>query len=95
MSSTQGFHAVMMLFLNPMWFLSGALFPLDGAWSGLKWVMRANPLTYGLGALRQSLQHSTASQGFTINVLVTLVFAVAIFLLAGIVARKTIAADLQ
>jgi ABC-2 type transport system permease protein len=27
MSSTQGFHAIMNLFLMPMWFLSGALFP--------------------------------------------------------------------
>jgi ABC-2 type transport system permease protein len=28
MTSTQGFHAVMNLLLMPMWFLSGALFPL-------------------------------------------------------------------
>src|SRR5205085_10432767 len=59
MSSTQGFHAIMNLFLMPMWFLSGALFPPDGAWWGLKWVMRANPLTYGLAALRQSLLQVT------------------------------------
>src|SRR3954469_4755780 len=32
MSSTQGFHAIMNLFLMPMWFLSGALFPASGAW---------------------------------------------------------------
>src|SRR5688500_2116232 len=36
MTSTQGFHAVMNLFLMPMWFLSGALFPPTGAWFGLK-----------------------------------------------------------
>src|SRR6266576_3024569 len=55
MSSTQGFHAIMNLFLMPMWFLSGALFPAEGAWWGLKWVMRANPLTYGLSALRHAM----------------------------------------
>ena len=33
MSSTQGFHAIMNLFLMPMWFLSGALFPAAGQWS--------------------------------------------------------------
>ena len=27
MTSTQGFHAIMNLFLMPLWFLSGALFP--------------------------------------------------------------------
>src|SRR5947209_4707062 len=45
MSSTQGFHAIMNLFLMPMWFLSGALFPGRGA---MRWVMAVNPLTYGL-----------------------------------------------
>src|SRR6188472_251910 len=31
MNSTQGFHAIMNLFLMPLWFLSGALFPAEGA----------------------------------------------------------------
>ena len=31
MSSTQGFHVIMNLFLLPMWMLSGALFPVSGA----------------------------------------------------------------
>src|SRR6476620_2431755 len=39
MSSTQGFHAIMNLFLMPMWFLSGALFPASGAMAGLRWVI--------------------------------------------------------
>ena len=40
MSSTQGFHAIMNLFLMPMWFLSGALFPADQAWGAVRWIMR-------------------------------------------------------
>jgi len=55
MNSTQGFHAVMNLVLMPMWFLSGAIFPLSGAPTWLEWVMRLNPLTYGTAALRQVL----------------------------------------
>ena len=43
MTSTQGFHAIMNLFLVPLWFLSGALFPEQGAWRGLKWIMAVNP----------------------------------------------------
>ena len=31
LDSTQGFHAIMNLFLVPMWMLSGALFPAGGA----------------------------------------------------------------
>ncbi len=59
MDSTQGFHAVMNLFLIPMWLLSGAFFPATGASSWLKWVMVVNPLTYGVAALRHALYLSS------------------------------------
>jgi len=53
--STQGFHAIMNLILIPVWLLSGAFWPLDGAPALLRWTMRLNPLTYGMAALRASL----------------------------------------
>jgi ABC-2 type transport system permease protein len=55
LDSVQGFHGIMNLLLLPMWLLSGALFPVAGAHSWIGWVMRANPLTYGLAALRRVL----------------------------------------
>lgn len=55
MDSTQGFHAVMNLLLLPLWFLSGAFFPLSGAPLPIRWLMQANPLTYGVALLRYSL----------------------------------------
>ncbi len=54
LDSTQGFHAIMNLFLIPMWLLSGALFPLAGAPSWLRWVMRLNPLTYSVSAMQRA-----------------------------------------
>jgi ABC-2 type transport system permease protein len=52
MDSTQGFHAIMSVFLMPMWLLSGAFFPVpQEGW--LSWIMRVNPLTYGLAGLRR------------------------------------------
>lgn len=54
MNSTQGFHAVMSIFLMPMWLVSGAFFP--GGESGwLSWLIRINPLTYGVAGLRRLL----------------------------------------
>ena len=54
MNSTQGFHAVMSIFLMPMWLVSGAFFPGgDSGW--LYWLIRANPLTYGVAGLRRLL----------------------------------------
>jgi ABC-2 type transport system permease protein len=58
LDSTQGFHAVMSLFLMPMWLLSGAFFPVgDGGWLSI--VIRANPLTYGVAGLRRVLYLGT------------------------------------
>lgn len=52
LDSTQGFHAIMNLLLIPMWLLSGALFPASGAAGWMRWVMKINPLSYGLSTLQ-------------------------------------------
>ncbi len=61
MESTQGFHAVMMLFLMPMWILSGGLFPSEGVHPILAWIVRLNPLTYGVAAVRSVLSGAAPS----------------------------------
>lgn len=55
MDSVQGFHAIMSVVLFPMWFLSGSVFPTDGAPVWLVWIVKLNPLTYGVAALRRIL----------------------------------------
>ncbi|MBI4423689.1 MAG: ABC transporter permease [Elusimicrobia bacterium] len=62
LDSTQGFHAVMNLFLIPMWLLSGALFPASGAPFWLKAVMAANPVRYGVAALQHGLLADATGQ---------------------------------
>ena len=57
MESTQGFHAIMNLFLMPMWLLSGSIFPVESAAGWLRWIMKINPLTYGVQSLRLILDH--------------------------------------
>ena len=64
MQSTQGFHAIMNLILMPIWLLSGAFFPVTGVPVWLEWIMRVNPLTYGMAALRRGLYlHAPALAG--------------------------------
>ena len=82
--SVQGFHAVMNLLLVPMWLLSGAFFPLSGApfWLGV--LMKLNPLTYGVAALRWALYGSAAEvgpglPGPAVAIAVTLVAAILAF----------------
>jgi ABC-2 type transport system permease protein len=59
MDSTQAFHAIINLFLIPLWLLSGALFPVSKASGWLQVIMKINPLTYGVEALRDLLYPSS------------------------------------
>ncbi len=84
MNSTQGFHAIMNLFLMPLWFLSGALFPAENAMGGLKWIMRLNPLSYGLDGLRHAIYWT---HGFAMSFVISIAFAAGLFLLASAIAN--------
>lgn len=53
--TTRGFHAIMNLLLIPLWVLSGAFFPAEGAPGVLQWAIRLNPVSYGVDALRTAL----------------------------------------
>jgi len=55
MDSSQAFHAIINLFLIPLWLLSGSLFPLEQASKWIRMLMLINPLTYGVEALRSLL----------------------------------------
>jgi ABC-2 type transport system permease protein len=52
MRSMQGFQMIMNFLVMPLYFLSGAMFPLTGAPDWMKPLMWANPLSYGVDALR-------------------------------------------
>lgn len=87
MSSTQGFHAIMSVFLLPMWLLSGAIFPV-GTSGWLSWIMWVNPLTYGVAGLRRLMYAGSISSdasglpGIGTSVAVTVIFCVVCLVLA-------------
>lgn len=85
--SVQGFHGVMNLLLFPMWLLSGAVFPPGNAAGWVKAVMVANPLTYGVDALRQVLT-GERTVGLGISLGVTAAFGAVMFVLATALARR-------
>ncbi len=55
MRSYEGFNVVMNLIVMPMYFLSGAMYPIKRLPSVLKELTRANPLTYGIDAMKNIL----------------------------------------
>jgi ABC-2 type transport system permease protein len=52
MKSMEGFPMVMNLFLLPLFFLSGAMFPLQGLPSWMNFLTKINPLSYGVDMLK-------------------------------------------
>jgi len=80
MDSTQGFHAIMSVVLMPMWLLSGSFFPA-GETGWLSWVIRLNPLTYGVAGLRRLLYDKAGDMAglpsLELCVTVTVLFALA------------------
>jgi len=55
MKTTESFGLVMQVLIFPMFFISGAFFPLTAVPSWMKVLSYINPLTYGVDAMRQIL----------------------------------------
>ena len=93
MDSTQGFHAIMNLFLIPLWLLSGALFPASGAAGWIRTLMMANPLTYGVEGLREALYVSSrlpepGTMPVQLSIGVITAFAALTFVVSGVVVSR-------
>ena len=70
MRSMQGFQVVMNFLMMPMFFLSGALFPLVGLPSWMTVLTRLNPASYGIDPIRRTLLGSSGFpvERFAINI---------------------------
>lgn len=98
MTSTQGFHAIMNLFLLPLWFLSGALFPASSARGGLGFIMHLNPLSYGLDGIRTALylgQPGASTSYLIVCLIISVAAAAVLFFAAWWIARGTVEVDLH
>ncbi|MFA7246285.1 MAG: ABC transporter permease, partial [Dehalococcoidia bacterium] len=61
MNSMEGFNFIMSLVIMPMFFTSGALFPISSAPGWLQIFSYFNPLTYGVDLLRWATSPGTAT----------------------------------
>jgi len=55
LTDMQGFQLIMNFLVMPLFFLSGALFPLQGLPKALSIITKLDPLTYGVDAIRELL----------------------------------------
>jgi ABC-2 type transport system permease protein len=73
----QGFQLIMNFLVQPLFFLSGALFPLEGLPAALAVVVKFDPLTYGIDAFRGLIVNVTTfglGTDFAVLFVMTLVF---------------------
>ncbi len=77
----QGFQLIMNFLVMPIFFLSGALFPLQGLPKAMEIVTKIDPLSYGVDGLRGTLT-SNWTFGLATDILVLSAFA-AVFLAIG------------
>jgi ABC-2 type transport system permease protein len=77
----QGFQLIMNFLVMPLFFLSGALFPLEGLPTAIAVITRIDPLTYGIDALRAALLNASH---FAVSLdLTVLLVVIALSLAAG------------
>lgn len=70
----QAFHLIMNFVVIPMFFLSGALFPVDGASDIFRYILHVNPLAYGVDGIRGSLTgefYFSMTTDFTVLAVIT------------------------
>jgi ABC-2 type transport system permease protein len=60
--SMEGFQAIMSFLIMPMFFLSGALYPIEVLPDWLKVLTYIDPLTYGVDGLRYAIQGADVAQ---------------------------------
>ncbi len=83
----QAFQLIMNFIIMPLFFLSGALFPLDSLPQTLKLVTKLNPLSYGVDGIRGALT-GVSHLGIFIDFLVLLVIAFVMTLIGSYLFSK-------
>jgi len=77
LSDMQGFQLIMNFLVMPLFFLSGAIFPLQGLPTALAIIARLDPLSYGIDALRAlliNMGHYGLGVDFVVLGAITLLF---------------------
>jgi ABC-2 type transport system permease protein len=83
----QAFPIIMNFLIMPVFFLSGALFPLDNLPRGIQLVSYADPLSYGVDGLRGALAGSVYF-GFLTDLVVLFIVAGGILAVSSWLFRK-------
>jgi ABC-2 type transport system permease protein len=82
LSDAQGFQFIIGFLIMPLFFLSGAMYPLDGLPKALAFLTRLDPLSYGVDGLRGAL-NNVSHFGFATDLMVLSVVAAILLALSS------------
>lgn len=82
LTDMQGFQLIMNFLIMPLFFLSGAIFPLEGLPKALEIIARFDPLSYGVDGLRGALSGS-AFYGLSVDLVVLSLITAALFMVGS------------
>jgi len=83
--STEGFQMVMNFFMMPMFFLSGALFPLANVPRWMEVLSKVNPASYGIDLVRQVTFHFLAVPSVIVDTFKITIFDVKLGLVEDLI----------
>lgn len=87
MEDMSGFQLIMNFLIMPLFFLSGALFPLQGLPNVLSIIIRVNPLTYAVDGMRAAFV-GISQFGFTTDLIVLSVLTTILMFVGGYLFSK-------
>jgi ABC-2 type transport system permease protein len=87
LSDAQGFQFIIGFLIMPVFFLSGAMFPLNNLPKALTILTRLDPLSYGVDGLREAL-NGAVFFGFATDLMVLSVVAVLLLALSSYLFSK-------
>jgi ABC-2 type transport system permease protein len=92
LTSLEGFNVIMNFIVLPMFFLSGALYPVENLPEALQWLSYINPLCYGVDAFKHVLLPGSGSLSaelpLYVDIVFVLVFSAVMTLLSALVFEK-------
>ncbi len=77
MQSLEGFQLIASFVVFPLFFLSGALFPLDKLPQWLMFITSIDPATYAVDAMRIAVL-GVGSKSFVFDIAIVLVYAISL-----------------
>ncbi len=90
LESMESFSAIMNFIVMPMFFLSGAMYPVKNLPEILKLISKLNPLTYGIDALKHAIFPDSGIFDFTlpVDISILIISSTAFVITAGLMFER-------